>query len=105
MKRALAIAALLVALPAAAQWQLPDNLPPLPEGGAVCNDAGTHCLINKADLLGLDLIARIAGEKLAEKDREIDHLRAQLALEQAMKHPSCATVQKIPVPVPGARKL
>lgn len=104
--RALAILALLAALPAAGQWKLPDKLPPLPDGGATCNDAGTHCLVNRGDWLGLELLAQIAGVELAAKDAELARKQAEideLLRRLAAMRPRCAIVEKIPTP--GGREL
>lgn len=57
---------LLVAGPVA----VPDGLPPLPPDGSVCNEAGTHCLVNYDDWMELhqeiaDLRARVKTVKCA----------------------------------------
>lgn len=94
MKRSIAGLA-MAALPAAAQFAVPDGLPPLEHGRAVCNSDATHCIVNLKDL----------AEVMRQRDEAIAAAnRAAAAAEraEAQRH-ECARVEKIPVP--GERKL
>lgn len=83
--RALLVAIALVAMPAAAQWKLPDELPPLPRDGEVCNEKRTHCIVNARDWAA----HKAATEVLAQR---IVQLQIALAEEQATKEKRCAVV-------------
>lgn len=85
MKRSIAGLVLAAALPAAAQWKLPDDLPPLPQDGETCNDAGTHCLVNAKDWFAFKIALEVQA-------RRISILQQMLAEEQARKTKRCAVV-------------
>lgn len=93
---ALAMTAFMVG-PARADERAPD----IPHGGKICNEANTHCIVNRADLE--DLIAelrvqfttsQIMQQAAARQVDDIVYLRAELVKLREIK--GCAKLEVLP---------
>lgn len=74
---ACALLACLAALPAAAQWKLPDNIAPLAPDGQACNDAGTHCIVNAKDWFRHKAATDVLARRVVQLQLEIEEALSQ----------------------------
>lgn len=101
--RAFVAGLILFAMPAVAQWKIPDELPILPDGQAVCNQKKTHCLVNYSDWMTNELALAFAARELTsraqglgEMAEEIERLKAIIVEERAKRVYRCASPQVVP---------
>lgn len=88
----IALALALCSCRASAQFSLPERMPRLEEGEAICNTTYTHCVVNFADWMKDKIAVPLADHLLRTQESRTEDLQDELEIERASKTVRCAAV-------------